>query len=177
MEFQMRHSQPICLLVALIAFAAYTNQDGSIGAAEPTEKTKTLKQRVDALENRVNQLSQLVSVLQAEQLRDVLPLHSAAIVGDWVARTDSQQVITLRMNSGGTCEITGRGETIGDVHGTGTWKLDGAKVIFLYRYDGQDELPETKLPLNVISKDSMAYAGVIYRRLVESGSTAAMRAK
>jgi len=167
----------MCFLVAMIAVGVYANQCPTSNAAESAGSPVTLKQRVEALETRVNQLQHLVSVLQAEQLRDVLPIQNAAIVGNWVAQTDGHQTITLSMHSNGTCDITVYGKAIGNAHGTGTWKLDGLKVIFSYQYDGQDDLSRIKLPLDVISMDSMAFAGVIYRRTAASGSTTVTQAK
>ena len=160
----MRCSRFACALLAITAVAIYVNRNPAVSAADSKESPDTLQQRVDTLENEVHQLRQLVSALHAERLRDMLPVRQSAIIGEWVAKANNHQTITLSFHSNGTVNISGHGKEIGSVHGTGTWKLNGMQVVCSYQYDGQNDLPKTKLTLDLISKDAIAFAGVVYRR-------------
>ncbi|QDU73102.1 hypothetical protein Pan97_00690 [Bremerella volcania] len=160
----MRYSRFTCALLAITAVVIYVTRNPAVSAADSNESPDTLQQRVDTLETQVHQLRQLVCALQAERLRDMLPVPQSAIIGEWVAKPDNLQTIVLSFHTNGTVEIAGQDKSIGSVHGTGTWKLNGMQVVCLYQYDGQNDLPQTKLPLDLISKDAMAFAGVVYRR-------------
>lgn len=177
MEFPVSYSRFTCALLAITAVAIYVTRNPSVSAADYNESPDALQQRVDTLETQVHQLRQLVSALQAERLRDILPVLQSAIIGEWIAKPDNHQTITLSFHSNGKIDISGQDKEIGFVHGTGTWELNGMQVVCLYQYDGQNDLPQTKLPLDVISKDALAFAGVVYRRSAPSDPNDVTQAK
>lgn len=146
-------------LLALSAMAICVNSYPSAVATADEQTPDTLQQRVATLETQLRELQQLVAVLQAEQLRDTLPVQPSAIVGKWVATPDSDQTIALYFHPNGTLDIT----ALGSLHGKGTWKLSKMQVLCSYRYDGKHAL-DTDLPLALVSKNAMAFAGVVYRR-------------
>lgn len=155
-------------LLAIGLIAICVNRYTVVSAANGEELPDTLQQRVDDLETQVHQLRQLVVVLQAEQLHEMLPVQESAIIGEWVAKADNHQTIALNFQSNGRCDIVARDKQTGAVHGTGTWSLNEMQVVCSYRYDGQNDLPKTELPLDLISKDAMAFAGIVYRRSTQS---------
>jgi hypothetical protein len=173
----MTRSLPICFLATLLVFAAYSNQHARVSATEPEATADSLKQRVQTLETQVNQLQQLVTLLQAEQLRDILPLNSASISGVWTAQTDSDQTIALHIEADHRCAVMAHGDSIGSVRGYGTWKLDGTKVIVSYLYEGNSVQFQTVMPLDVIAENSMQFAGVVYTRVGKDMPAARATAK
>ena len=163
MDFTMRCLRFTCALLTAIAASACLTHDPAVIATADDKSPDPVQQRVYKLETQVQELRQLVKVLQAERLRDVLPVKQTAIIGEWVATTDNHQTITLIFRPNGTCEISAHGKSIGSTHGTGTWKLNEMQVVCSYKYDGTHSL-NTNLPLDLVSPDAMAFAGVVYRR-------------
>jgi len=98
-----------------------------------------------------------------EHIRKMRPLDHATVVGTWVGETE-RQVLMLQFMADRRFEITGRGENIGVKHGTGSWKLEGRTVIVLYQYDGQEDLPLTRLPLTQVRDNALRFMDVTYIR-------------
>lgn len=166
----MRYTQFACALLVLYGVVVCVGLNPPATAVADEASPDMLQQRVNKLETQVHELRQLVHVLQAEQIRDLLPVKQSTIHGEWVAKTDSQQTITLIFRSDSTFDIAARGENIGPIHGSGTWKLNGMQVVCSYQYDREGSI-ETTLPLDLVSQDAMAFGGVVYRRSAHSNAT------